>query len=536
MNRLLFAFLLFCGFFSACQLTPETPKSYVETKADLDPAERFGQLFVDVQMSEVFPDSKTFVDGVPKFPTDEILDRYEKQSVQPGFDLKLFVLEHFTFPAKEAMGASSDTVKSLESHILNLWPSLTRQALEEMTGTQLPTAGPHVVSTGSTLDFSYREGYFILLGLAAAEEWTLVQQMIDNYVGFIEQYGYVPEGNRIYHLGRSGPPFFSLMVELLAQKKGNQVFKKYLPQLKKEYAFWMDGADKLSVNNTAFRRVIRLANGSILNRYYDDQPAARPEAYREDIRLAKGVERPSDDLYRDIRAACESGWAFSSRWFGDEQYLASIQTTNIIPVDLNSLLVHTEQTLAKAYLEDGDEEQAEVFRQKSVIRAKAILDTHWDAQVGLFRDFDYAQQRRTNVASLAMMYPLYVDIARPGQADSIAMMLRTNFLKPGGVANTLNHTNQDWDAPFGMGSVHWVTIKGLRNYELSGLADTIQQRWINLNQKVFQNTGRVLEKYNVEDVSLFDGGGAYRGKDGYGPTNGVFLALQRDSIQIDSLK
>ncbi|WP_228841023.1 trehalase family glycosidase, partial [Halorubrum sp. AJ67] len=40
----------------------------------------------------------------------------------------------------------------------------------------------------------------------------------------------------------------------------------------------------------------------------------RPESYHEDRRLADRVpvdDRP--DLFRDVRAACESGWDFSSR-------------------------------------------------------------------------------------------------------------------------------------------------------------------------------------------------------------------------------
>jgi neutral trehalase len=36
-----------------------------------------------------------------------------------------------------------------------------------------------------------------------------------------------------------------------------------------------------------------------------------------------------------------SGWDFSSRWFADGHLLGTIQTTNLIPVDLNCLLYVT---------------------------------------------------------------------------------------------------------------------------------------------------------------------------------------------------
>jgi len=37
-----------------------------------------------------------------------------------------------------------------------------------------------------------------------------------------------------------------------------------------------------------------------------------------------------------------------------------------------------------------------------------------------------------------------------------------------------------------------------------------------------------MEKYNVEDLSLDAGGGEYPVQDGFGWTNGVYLALSRE--------
>ena len=43
------------------------------------------------------------------------------------------------------------------------------------------------------------------------------------------------------------------------------------------------------------------------------------------------------NLYRHIRATCESGWDFSSRWLRDKNQLSSLYTIELIPVDLNAL-------------------------------------------------------------------------------------------------------------------------------------------------------------------------------------------------------
>ena len=54
-----------------------------------------------------------------------------------------------------------------------------------------------------------------LLGLAESGRWDDVQNMVDNFAHEIDTWGYIPNGNRSYYLGRSQPPFFAMMVELL---------------------------------------------------------------------------------------------------------------------------------------------------------------------------------------------------------------------------------------------------------------------------------------------------------------------------------
>jgi alpha,alpha-trehalase len=58
------------------------------------------------------------------------------------------------------------------------------------------------------------------------------------------------------------------------------------------------------------------------------------------------------------------------------------------------------------------------------------------------------------------------------------------------------------------------------------LALTIAERWTALNEKVYRNTGKFVEKYNVEDLTLDAGGGEYPVQDGFGWSNGVYLALK----------
>lgn len=67
------------------------------------------------------------------------------------------------------------------------------------------------------------------------------------------------------------------MVELLAQHEGDDALKEYLPQLQKEYAYWMEGVETLQPGQQN-QRVVKLEDGSVLNRYWDDRDTPRPES------------------------------------------------------------------------------------------------------------------------------------------------------------------------------------------------------------------------------------------------------------------
>jgi len=496
-----------------------------ETKSHLSPDERFGELFIAVQLGAIFPDSKTFVDCTPKFTTDEILEKYQTQKELKGFDLKKFILENFELPKQFSSDFKSDNTRSPEEHIHALWPVLTRQADTSTVSSLLALPKPYIVPGGRFGEIYYWDSYFTILGLQADHKYEMIENMTDNFAHLINTVGHVPNGNRTYYLSRSQPPFFSLIVDIVYEIKGEESLKKYLPALEKEYDFWMDGSEELTLENYNHRRVVRLQDGSILNRYWDDKPTPRPESYKEDVEIAKESNRAAKDVYRDIKAGAESGWDFSSRWFRDGKTLATIHTTEIIPIDLNSLLHHLEKMLEKSYRSIGNPEKAEIYNQKAKVRANAIQKYCWNETKGFYFDYDFVKKKQTAIYSLAGIAPLFFNISDIKKANTVAQKIKSYFLQPGGLTTTLSNTNEQWDAPNGWAPLQWMTIKGLRNYQQTQLADEIKKRWIALNTKVYKNTGKMVEKYNVYDLSLKAGGGEYPVQDGFGWTNGVLLKL-----------
>ncbi|AKD03367.1 alpha,alpha-trehalase TreF [Pontibacter korlensis] len=488
------------------------------------PEQDLGELFEQVQLQHVFPDSKTFPDATPLLPPQQILAAYRQQKDQSGFNLEAFVLEHFEMPPQPATGFTTDTSLSVTQHIERLWPILTREPGAD-GGSLIPLPKKYIVPGGRFREIYYWDSFFTMLGLQASNETELIQSMVDNFTHLINTTGHIPNGNRTYYLSRSQPPFYALMLRILAQQKGKEVLTTYAPALRQEYSFWMDGADKLTADNPTHRRVVRMPDGSILNRYWDDQPEPRPESYREDVELAKESNRNPEEIYRNIRAAAESGWDFSTRWFADEQNLSTIRTTELIPVDLNSLLYHVERTLAEMAELEGNKAEAEKYEKLAKARRKAILKYNWNEEQDFFFDYDFVKGGTTNIPTLAAVYPLYFCMAKKKQAAAVAQKLEADFLQPGGLVTTLNRSGQQWDSPNGWAPLQWMSIQALRNYRHNQLADEVTQRWVEKNEEVFHNTGKLMEKYNVVDMSLQAGGGEYPNQDGFGWTNGVLLKL-----------
>jgi alpha,alpha-trehalase len=486
--------------------------------------ETLSPLYEDVQLSGIFPDSKFFVDCTPKYAADHILKEYEEQKNNTGFQLKEFVQENFILPAEQTSNYQSAN-KPIDLHLNDLWNELTRKP-DQQSGTLIPLPYPYIVPGGRFREIYYWDSYFTLLGLQVCGRVDLIENMISNFAYLIDTVGFIPNGNRTYYLSRSQPPFFAMMLTVLMEVKGAELLQEFLPQLEKEYAFWMDGAETLQPENREYRRVVRLKNGSVLNRYWDDKDTPRPEAFTEDKHIAMASKKPEAAVYRNIRAAAESGWDFSSRWFADGINLHSIETTEIIPVDLNCLLSFTETMISMAYFNRNDQAKGKAYQLKAEKRKEAIRHFCWNEEEQFYFDYQFKKGNNTPHFTLAAVFPLFFHIATIEQCEAVEKIIATRFLKAGGVVTTLNTTIQQWDSPNGWAPLQWMAYKGLKAHAPSPAAEIIRTNWMALNEKTYTETGKMMEKYNVADISIIAGGGEYPNQDGFGWTNGVYLAMK----------
>lgn len=446
-------------------------------------------LFEAVALSGIYPDGKTFVDSIPKEDPQEILKTFEKEKDNPTFDLKTFVETHFTLPssAHETIPKAS----SMKEYIEKMWPILRKEMkATSKWDTLIPLPHPHIVPGGRFRECFYWDSYFTALGLPT----PLVKEMVLNFAHLIDLFGFIPNGNRVYFTSRSQPPYFSFLLKLLYDRGESTFAKSHLPYLEKEYAYWMAQTP--------------------LNSYFDDLNIPRPEAFKRETELAKAINHPQ--FFQHIRAACASGWDFSSRWLADQESFATIQALDLLPVDLNSLLLHLEETL-HLFSEHSH------YKEAADRRREALQTLFWHD--GFFHDIHVCSKEPTPSKTLAAATPLFVNAATQKQADAVAKKLEKHFLHPGGFVTSLTEGKNQWDMPNGWAPLQWITIQGLLNYGHQELALEGARRWLALNEKIFQETGTLHEKYNVRDCNTNIARGEYAPQQGFGWTNGVATIL-----------
>lgn len=524
-------------------------------KAQPTPDQLFGDLFVDVQMQRVFPDGKTFVDCVPKREPKAIVADYKKAKAAPGFSLEKFVKDNFELPVVPQLNYVQQE-KDVTAHIKNLWTVLKREPDVKKTGSSLlPLPHPYIVPGGRFREVYYWDSYFTILGLKESGEIETIHQILKNFAYLINTYGHIPNGNRTYYLTRSQPPFFAMMVQLLADVKGKEIYAEFLPAMEKEYQYWMEGAEKMKPG-TANKRVVKLDDGSIFNRYWDDATIPRQESYREDVETAekaakaflaastfknanqaeKAAEAKKVEVYQHLRAGAASGWDFSSRWFRDPNDISTIETAFYAPVDLNCLLYEMESIIRLAYVQKQAKTPTEIadksamaakYESLAKARKKAIEQYCWNESKGMYADYHFVNKKVSDALTLAGMYPLFLKISDKQRAARQVEIVNKELLKDGGFSTTTFNTKQQWDAPNGWAPLQWVSIRALQNYYFADEAKQAALKWLKLNRDVYGRTGKLMEKYNVFNTQLDAGGGEYPSQDGFGWTNGVFLALSQ---------
>ncbi|KAJ1852464.1 hypothetical protein LPJ73_002826 [Coemansia sp. RSA 2703] len=531
----------------------------------------YGDLLHAVQMAKLYADDKTFVDKPTKRPVDEVLAGFESIG---GINatrqaLKVFVLNNFAEEGQELkqindlpqFNPNPEFLQKVHDPLLRefgrtvngYWKTLIReqdltQLCDGCVSSMLPLKYHFVVPGGRFREIYYWDTYFTLEGLLISGLKDIAKSNIRDLLDFVDMFGFVPNGARVYYQDRSQPPMLSLMVQLYDRyAKGDGFAASALPQLLKEYEYW---AKHHSVT-------VHASDGDhVLSRYIVDTDQPRPEAYSADYNLAHSAStnpQRQAQIYADMAAGAESGWDYSSRWVRDplappDKILQGIRTSHVVPVELNAILYFNERYLASLLRRTGRKGKARQFELKAEARLKAIQSVFYDWNSGLYHDFilsddNSGRGNQSDIISPASVWPYWWfgnSIDGDGAQKAFSFVSEVLAKNPGGIPATLINTGQQWDAPMAWPPLQYTTIQGAFATGNRKLATDIAQAYVNnvfcawyntggsipnvlAQQPGTSDTGHMFEKFNSTAVGVQGGGGEYTVQAGFGWTNGVLL-------------
>jgi alpha,alpha-trehalase len=426
---------------------------------------------------------------------------------------------------------------------------------------------PYVVPGGRFNEMYGWDSYFIIRGLLEDKRLDLAQGMVDNFFFEVDHYGAVLNANRTYYLTRSQPPFLSSMVMAVYQ------FQKASGHADPA---WLETAyDHVSRDYQLWAHDPHLAGDTGLARYYDfgEGPApeglqdesghyrqvmayflAHPEAADDDVVTVKPDDNNpaavgftftlqlcenseavpasphcdpvkslslSRDFYKGDRSMRESGYDIAFR-FGPY----GAKTHHYAAVCLNSLLYKTEMDLAEMADTLGKKEESEVWRQRARARQQAMNKYLWNANRGMFFDYDFMAKKQSTYEYVTTFYPLWSGVASKEQAAALEKNLGV-FEQPGGLVMSRHETGVQWDYPWGWAPNQLPAIEGLRRYAFNDDANRISMKFLSTVMSNYQKQGFIVEKYNVvtRSTEAVVSSGYKMNVIGFGWTNGAFLSL-----------
>lgn len=581
-----------------------------------------GELLKAIQLAAPFSDSKTFVDLPTLKPLDEVVAAFNNLS-QPisnnsalqafltiyfgeaGAELEAVPPEDLSVNATFLDSVADPDIHDFVSQVVDIWPDLTRKYVgaSNCTGcvnSFIPLNRTFVVAGGRFREAYYWDSFWILEGLLRTQgSFTeIAGNIIENFLDLVETIGFVPNGARVYYLNRSQPPLLALMVKTYVEYTGNTtILERAIPLLEKEYEFW-------TTNRTV--EIQKDDRTYSLNHYAVENNQPRPESYLEDYQTANnesyyaegGIIYPGTDLndsakallYSNLASGAESGWDYSSRWLAypedaaEDIYfpLRSLNTRNVVPVDLNSILYGNELAIAEFYNLTGNDTAASQWTERAANRSEAMYNLMWNETEFVYFDYNltsgdqnvYIVADNGSTAaetsgsdaptgeqlsfSPAQYYPFWTGAAPSSLKDNplavrkayshVIQLLEQN---PGGLAATNLVTGEQWDQPNVWPPLQYILMKGLLNVpptfgeadeEYIWTQDTaleIAQRYLVSSFCTWRATGGstpnypkiagakgngiMFEKYSDEDINAAGGGGEYEVVEGFGWSNGVLI-------------
>ncbi|CAB4059318.1 TREH [Lepeophtheirus salmonis] len=495
-----------------------------------------------VNKAQVYNDSKTFVDKPLRFDIDVVLEGFhalmKKTSNDPNREeLKSFLDDNFEEVNNELIdwappdwNENPEFLSKISDPILiafgkdlnSRWKSLGRKIKNsvkenEDRHTEIYMEHPFIVPGGRFREMYYWDSYCTILGLLVSNMPDTVKGMLENFVGLVQKYGHIPNGNRIYYINRSQPPLFISMVDIYYKATSDNTFlEENIKVLEEEFQFWLENrsveVEKDDEKYTLFRYNVNVGT-------------PRPESYLPDLNESYhfGTEADKEEFLSKYEIWCREwlGLFFKmvhQRNFQCGRFSRYENNPNNSGGAQFLLVQKCPNFLGDFYGILGNEEKEKEYRKKEKSIRSAIESVLWNEEEGI-----------CNVAPL--WAECFTDTRTRNRIRSVMNYLRNapamKYL--GGVPTSMLKSGQQWDLSNAWPPLQEIVITALENTndpDAKDMAFNLAQRWTNNNWLTYNNSKKVMfEKFDVEKVGLPGRGGEYKVVEGFGWTNGVMLHL-----------
>ncbi|CAH1398864.1 unnamed protein product [Nezara viridula] len=526
----------------------------------------YGEILRVVQMAELYPDSKTFVDKKLKHNIDLIRRNFaimmETTNNKPSRRaLQEFVDKNFD-PAGSEFEEWHPSDWKKTPHFIDLiednqyrhwviylneqWKQLGRNIKEDVeknpySYSQIYVPYPMIVPGGRFREYYYWDSYWTIRGLLLCGMITTAQGMLFNFGSLVKVLGFIPNGGRVYYLNRSQPPLYIPMFKTYFDATRDIDFlESQIENLEKEYFFWIEERTvEVEKNGRTFKMAF----------YNTETDGPRPESYEEDVHAAANFSGAEvQEFFNELKSAAESGFDFSSKWFVDKSgeratSFDDTKTRYIIPVELNSYLCMNARLLAEMFGELGMENKRQKYIQLYYEWVRNVEDLFWDEEKGIWFDYDRINNKSRPYFYLTNFVPLwakcYDTSNKDKYAESAIKYLNSEVKKSvyiGGLPFSTMNSGEQWDMPNSWPPLVYMVVIGLiktGNQEAADEAYFWADRWIRSCHAAFMRTNKMFEKYSAVNVGVYGGGGEYGVQVGFGWTNAVvmeFLYIYHDRL------
>jgi alpha,alpha-trehalase len=404
--------ILFCLFLCSCG-------ENIKKKSFEEPPVKWAVFYEQALKENLFPNEKIWADATPKGVKEEVLSYYEVEKQKKIFSLKLFLDSTFVFNRNIEPKVDPSKV-SFQKYLESTFLSLIKKASDD-GGSQLPTRKTYISGGGIFQEFGYAQSYFVYKGLEAMGREDLCENLILNFLQFIQDYGHVPAANRTYKLQSSELPVLVLLIEEHC-KKHPEKLAEYSSLLTKEYQYWIaaENSEEAKKQNDSkktgmFRSVVFMRQNDILNRYYTADSSRRADSYLSDATFSKSV-------LVNLRTNDMAGYQVKGRWKAEE-------TSQMLPLELNALLYKTEVLLGNAFELKKKSTYAESFKNLANKRKNIFNTTFW--KNNFYFDYNFKQEKSSSTVSLAALWPLLVDLADKKQTETVLKTIASKLENQG---------------------------------------------------------------------------------------------------------